>query len=71
MTAIETYIGTVAAAKILGISASYMRKLRHHGGGPRFYKIGARVLYLESDLRAWAQTRSAKSTSEYDRQAAG
>jgi len=42
------------------------------GGGPAFRKIGKRVVYLPSDLDAWARERMSepmRSSSEYSRTA--
>lgn len=64
----DQYVNDVAAAEILGLSRSYMRKLRVFGGGPRFSSLGANgrgaVRYCVADLRAWARERSATSTTE-------
>jgi hypothetical protein len=38
---------------------------RTNGGGPPFLKIGGRVLYRLSDVVAWEDARTARSTSEY------
>ena len=32
-----------------------VRYWRHVGKGPRSFKVGRRVLYRESDVRAWAE----------------
>jgi len=44
--------GTAAAA-YLGRSRSWLDKARASGHGPRFLKIGSRVLYRVSDLDAY------------------
>jgi predicted DNA-binding transcriptional regulator AlpA len=37
------------------------------GGGPKFIKIGSRVLYKKSEVEAWIESRpSIGSTMEYD-----
>jgi hypothetical protein len=38
------------AAKYLGLSASTLSKLRVFGGGPKFHKLGRRVVYDTRDL---------------------
>jgi predicted DNA-binding transcriptional regulator AlpA len=56
-----------AAAKSLGVSASYLNQLRVKGGGPAYSKIGKRiVLYDEADLREWADAQLRRSTSGPD-----
>jgi excisionase family DNA binding protein len=52
------------AARLLGLSASTLNKLRLTGGGPRFAKLGRRCLYDGDDLKKWAAERKRMSTSE-------
>jgi hypothetical protein len=37
---------------------------RCRGGGPRYTKLGRRILYRESDLAAWVDHNSRAHTSE-------
>jgi len=53
------------AATHLGVSVSYLNKLRLSGGGPAFVKLGARVAYDRADLLSWTDERKCRSTSEY------
>ena len=41
-----------------------MEKQRVLGGGPRFRKFGARVVYAAADLRAWADSHTYGMTSD-------
>ncbi|MBA8851378.1 excisionase family DNA binding protein [Ochrobactrum intermedium] len=50
------------AAAYLGLSKSTMDKLRHFGGGPRYFKLGRSVIYDIADLDAWRNDRAATST---------
>ena len=50
------------AAQYLGISASTLSKLRVFGGGPKFHKLGRRVVYDIRDLDGWFETRQRSST---------
>ena len=52
------------AAEFLCVSESYLNRLRVTGDGPAFVKLGKRVSYRMSDLRAWQATRVRTSTSE-------
>ena len=52
------------AADYLTVSCSLLNKLRVHGGGPAFCKLGRGVRYRLSDLQAWVQARRVNSTSE-------
>jgi predicted DNA-binding transcriptional regulator AlpA len=52
------------AAQSLGISASTLSKLRVFGGGPKFHKLGRRVVYDIRDLDDWFEARQRSSTSD-------
>ena len=52
------------AAAFLGLSASTLNKLRLSGDGPRYLKLGRRVLYDIRDLEVWASERRRNHTSE-------
>jgi len=52
------------AASFLRLSERTLERLRCTGGGPKFCKLGRRVLYLQSDLDAWVAARIVGSTSE-------
>lgn len=55
---------TAEAAEYCGSSASTFEKLRLYGGGPRFVKIGRRVVYDPADLDAWLAAHRRTSTSD-------
>lgn len=52
------------AAAFLRLSPRTLEKQRVLGGGPRYRKFGARVLYAAEDLRAWADSRAYGMTSD-------
>jgi len=52
------------AAKLLGLSISWLAKSRLRGDGPRYTKIGRAVRYPESSLREYIKSRMRGSTSE-------
>ena len=59
------------AAERLGVSVSYLTKLRlSTANGPPFVKMGARVCYDQGDLSAWIEAQKRRSTSEYIGQSA-
>ncbi|MBJ7484344.1 helix-turn-helix domain-containing protein [Brevundimonas sp.] len=67
----DQFLNTDQAATLLGMSASYVRKLRLVGGGPAFSTLGSGgradgVRYRRGALLAWAESRSARSTTERD-----
>ena len=43
-------LNTESSGIYLGVSGSLLRKLREEGIGPRFCRIGTRVVYRVSDL---------------------
>jgi predicted DNA-binding transcriptional regulator AlpA len=53
------------AAAYLRVSRSFLAKKRCTGGGPRFCKIGRRVLYDIADLDAYADQAKRRSTSDF------
>ena len=55
---------TRAAAEYLGVSESYMAKLRISGDGPRWSRLGRKiVIYHTSDLDQFARSNLRRSTS--------
>jgi predicted DNA-binding transcriptional regulator AlpA len=51
LSSIERLLPPEEAAKILGLSISWLAKTRMTGEGPEFVKIGRAVRYPESSLR--------------------
>lgn len=60
------FIRTKEAAHFVGLCARTMEKHRTYGTGPRYCKIGGRVLYDVEDLREWIATSRRSSTSDTD-----
>lgn len=60
------YLRTPEAARFLGLSGRTLEKHRTYGTGPRYRKIGGRVVYALEDLRAWADRGLRVSTSDPD-----
>lgn len=58
------YLTVREAAEYLRVSKSYLDKLRVHGGGPAFIKIGSRVLYTVARLDEFMAAREYSNTSE-------
>ncbi len=53
------------AATYLRIAPSTLAKMRCYGGGPRFAKVGQRVVvYDKDDLDIWLAGRTRESTSK-------
>ena len=57
-------LDTKAAANFVGLSPSTLTKLRITGYGPRYSKLGRRVVYSTSDLISWLYDNKRSSTSD-------
>lgn len=53
-----------AVAEHLGVSISFLEKLRQRGDGPPYHKLGRAVVYNPAELDAWAAGRRRLSTSD-------
>ncbi|WP_234194294.1 helix-turn-helix domain-containing protein [Pseudacidovorax sp. NFM-22] len=58
------FLTTEEAAALLRLSPRTLEKQRVLGGGPRFRKFGARVVYARADLRAYADRNTFGMTSD-------
>ncbi|WP_296560771.1 helix-turn-helix domain-containing protein [Pigmentiphaga sp.] len=58
------FLTTDESAAFLRLSPRTLEKLRVLGGGPRFRKLGARVVYAVDDLCAWTDARAFSMTSD-------
>ena len=55
------------AAKYIGLAPATMAKIRCcSNDGPRFMRLGRKILYARSDLDTWLAARLATSTSDAD-----
>jgi excisionase family DNA binding protein len=52
------------AATYVPVAKSTLDKLRVAGGGPKFIKIGKRVLYDTIDIDGWMETLKRTSTAD-------
>lgn len=52
-----------AVSKSLGLTRKALQNMRWRGGGPRYVKLGRRVLYDPADLEAWIQQNKRSDTS--------
>ena len=55
---------TEEAARYLTLSPRTLERYRVTGEGPRFLKIGRRVVYRRCDLDAWLKNKIRRSTSD-------
>ena len=58
------YLRTPEAARFLGLSGRTLEKHRTYGTGPRYSKLGGRVVYAVTDLQAWVNRGIKASTSD-------
>lgn len=58
------FLRTSEAARFLGLSARTLEKHRSYGTGPKYSKVGGRVIYAIDDLKAWADLGARCSTSD-------
>jgi predicted DNA-binding transcriptional regulator AlpA len=58
------YLRTTEAGRFLGLSGRTLEKHRTYGTGPRYRKIGGRVVYALADLEAWVAMGARNSTSD-------
>jgi predicted DNA-binding transcriptional regulator AlpA len=65
-TATARSMSTPEAARFLGLSVQTLSKHRTYGSGPRWSKIGRRVVYAIGDLTEWVERGAKGSTSEPD-----
>ncbi|MBO0712840.1 MAG: DNA-binding protein [Acetobacteraceae bacterium] len=58
------YVGTRDAARFVGLALRTLEKHRIYGTGPRYSKLGGRVVYRVADLQAWVDAAAKSSTSD-------
>lgn len=51
-------------AEILRAPIATLRWWRHNGTGPRSFKIGRRVFYLESDVHTWLEHQASQGSGD-------
>jgi predicted DNA-binding transcriptional regulator AlpA len=58
------FLRTQEAARFIGLSYRTLEKYRISGTGPKYSKIGNRIVYAVSDLREWVELGAKRSTSD-------
>ena len=54
------------AAALLGVTVRALQAWRHRGGGPPYFRIGARTIrYRRGNIMDWLQSRAYDSTAGY------
>lgn len=59
------YFTQLELANVLKISPKTLEMMRQQGTGPIYCKMGRRVLYKASEIEAYLEARTYRSTSEY------
>jgi predicted DNA-binding transcriptional regulator AlpA len=60
----QRYLRTPEAARFVGLSIRTLEKHRIYGTGPRYSKLGGRVVYRVEDLQEWVDEAAKASTSD-------
>jgi predicted DNA-binding transcriptional regulator AlpA len=60
----QRYLRTPEASTFVGLSIRTLEKHRIYGTGPRYSKLGGRVVYRLEDLQAWVDSGAKASTSD-------
>jgi hypothetical protein len=63
-------LNVIQAANYTSLSKSSLDKLGVYGGGPRYIKVGARVVNDRVDLDSWLAGKKIANTSQSDMSAA-
>lgn len=58
----NVYMGVKEVARYTGLSKSTLDKLRHFGGGPRYFKLGRTIKYEQSEIDNWIKLRTRSCT---------
>jgi predicted DNA-binding transcriptional regulator AlpA len=58
------YLRTPEASRFVGLSIRTLEKHRIYGTGPRYSKLGGRVVYRLEDLQSWVESGAKASTSD-------
>jgi hypothetical protein len=58
------FLRTKEAARFIGVSGRTLEKHRIYGTGPKYSKIGGRIIYAVKDLRDWAERGARRATSD-------
>lgn len=64
---VRRFLRTPEASEYLGLSSRTLEKHRTYGTGPRYRKLGGRVVYDLTDLSQWADSGLRTSTTDQRR----
>ena len=61
----QKWLNTIEAAGYIGLKAGTLEVWRSQGKGPRYVKLGRRVVYETKDLDAFAASRAVETRDTY------
>jgi hypothetical protein len=64
LSSLRHFLVTKEAAHFLGVSPRTLEKHRSYGTGPKWSKVGGRILYAVHDLQGWVKVGAKRSTTE-------
>jgi hypothetical protein len=56
------FLTPMEAATLVRLSKRTLDNMRHFGNGPKYRKLGGKIVYLRDDLMAWANDNEHQST---------
>jgi DNA-binding transcriptional MerR regulator len=64
---LEPMIAPGRVARLLGVEVETLAAWRRKGYGPRWYRIGGKIGYTESDLRVWLNAQAGQLSDAADK----
>jgi hypothetical protein len=61
---VDEMLPPAEVAKIFHTTEASLAQMRYRGHGPKFIKVGARILYRRSDIRAYLDANTVQSTAD-------
>jgi hypothetical protein len=58
---VDQMIPPTRVARLLGVQVGTLAAWRRKGFGPRWYRIGRKIGYTESDLHSWVITKASSA----------
>jgi predicted site-specific integrase-resolvase len=65
MSFLATLLGPAKVARVLGVEVETLGAWRRKGYGPRWYRIGKKIKYDESDLRLWMSAQASATDGQW------
>lgn len=62
----NTLLTTEETSDYLQVSTKTLERMRTSGSGPKFKKIGRRVVYSTNDIEDWLKIQTFQSTAQFN-----